>query len=105
MALIYSHFFAPSVGGVATAVLSLASGLAGSRWADGALRFDVTADEWSLPSLDLTSLLWYSTIIEVHARKAIQISGDPEEDVFQNTTAVNRKSKATATTTWRPATN
>jgi glycosyltransferase involved in cell wall biosynthesis len=40
--LIYSHFFAPSVGGVETVVLSLASGLAGLRLADGILQFDVT---------------------------------------------------------------
>ncbi len=40
--LIYSHFFAPSVGGVETAVLSLASGLAGLRLANRALQFDVT---------------------------------------------------------------
>ncbi len=40
--LIYSHFFAPSVGGVETAVLSLASGLAGLRLANSDLQFDVT---------------------------------------------------------------
>jgi len=40
--LIYSHFFAPSVGGVETIVLSLARGLAGLRSADGGLQFDVT---------------------------------------------------------------
>jgi len=40
--LIYSHFFAPSVGGVETVVLSLASGLAGLRLADGGPQFDVT---------------------------------------------------------------
>jgi len=40
--LIYSHFFAPSVGGVETAVLSLASGLSGLRSASRDLQFDVT---------------------------------------------------------------
>ncbi|PYV74140.1 MAG: hypothetical protein DMG96_21035 [Acidobacteria bacterium] len=40
--LIYSHYFAPSVGGVETAVLSLASGLAGLRLASRDLQFDVT---------------------------------------------------------------
>jgi len=40
--LIYSHFFDPSIGGVETAVLSLASGLAELRLADGGPQFDVT---------------------------------------------------------------
>src|SRR5690349_24880634 len=40
--LIYSHFFAPSVGGVETIVLSLARGLAGLRKPDGAPEFDLT---------------------------------------------------------------
>lgn len=40
--LIYSHFFAPSVGGVETVVRSLASGLALLRSAQGALQFEVT---------------------------------------------------------------
>ena len=40
--LIYSHFFAPSVGGVEAAVLSLASGLAELRLADSSPQFDVT---------------------------------------------------------------
>ena len=40
--LIYSHFFAPSVGGVETIVLSLARGLAERRNELGATEFDVT---------------------------------------------------------------
>lgn len=40
--LIYSHFFAPSVGGVETLVLSLARGLAGLSDASGAKEFEVT---------------------------------------------------------------
>jgi glycosyltransferase involved in cell wall biosynthesis len=40
--LVYSHFFAPSVGGVETIVFSLAEGLAALRTADGATQFDVT---------------------------------------------------------------
>jgi glycogen synthase len=39
--LIYSHFFAPSVGGVEAAVLSLARGIAEIRTPDGAHEFDV----------------------------------------------------------------
>jgi glycosyltransferase involved in cell wall biosynthesis len=40
--LIHTHFFAPSVGGVETAVESLARGLAGIRGADGKMEFAVT---------------------------------------------------------------
>ena len=40
--LLYSHFFAPSIGGVETIVMSLARGLAELRSADGAPEFDVT---------------------------------------------------------------
>ncbi|HLZ93299.1 MAG TPA: glycosyltransferase family 4 protein [Candidatus Acidoferrum sp.] len=40
--LIYSHYFAPSIGGVETIVLSLAGGLADLRKADGSPEFDVT---------------------------------------------------------------
>jgi glycosyltransferase involved in cell wall biosynthesis len=40
--LIYSHFFAPSVGGVETIVLSLARGLAGLRDSNGAPEFEIT---------------------------------------------------------------
>jgi glycogen(starch) synthase len=40
--LIYSHFFAPSVGGVETIVLSLARGLAGLRDSSGATQFEIT---------------------------------------------------------------
>jgi glycogen(starch) synthase len=40
--LLYSHFFAPSVGGVETIVLSLAHGLAGLRTAAGAREFELT---------------------------------------------------------------
>src|SRR5437660_4453279 len=40
--LIYSHFFAPSIGGVETIVLSLARGLATLRDADGAPQFEIT---------------------------------------------------------------
>ena len=40
--LIYSHFFAPSVGGVETIVLSIARGLAGLRDSNGAPQFEIT---------------------------------------------------------------
>ena len=40
--LVYSHFFAPSVGGVENIVLSLARGLADMRLADGQPEFDLT---------------------------------------------------------------
>jgi glycosyltransferase involved in cell wall biosynthesis len=40
--LLYSHFFAPSVGGVETIVLSLARGLAELRTAEGLTEFDLT---------------------------------------------------------------
>jgi glycogen(starch) synthase len=40
--LIYSHFFAPSVGGVETIVLSLARGLAGLRDSNGEPQFEIT---------------------------------------------------------------
>jgi glycogen(starch) synthase len=40
--LIYSHFFAPSIGGVETIVLSLARGLAGFRDSNGAPQFEIT---------------------------------------------------------------
>src|SRR5580693_9840022 len=40
--LIYSHFFAPSIGGVETLVLSLARGLAGLVAASGASEFEIT---------------------------------------------------------------
>lgn len=40
--LIYSHFFAPSVGGVETVVRSLAAGLASLKTAAGAKEFEVT---------------------------------------------------------------
>src|SRR5215471_13113080 len=40
--LLYSHFFAPSIGGVETIVMSLARGLAELRVANGAPEFDIT---------------------------------------------------------------
>ena len=40
--LIYSHFFAPSVGGVETVVRSLATGLAELRTPDGGQEFHLT---------------------------------------------------------------
>lgn len=40
--LLYSHFFAPSVGGVETLVLSLARGLAARKNVDGTPAFDLT---------------------------------------------------------------
>jgi glycosyltransferase involved in cell wall biosynthesis len=40
--LLYSHFFAPSVGGVETIVLSLARGLAELRDSNGAPQFEIT---------------------------------------------------------------
>jgi glycosyltransferase involved in cell wall biosynthesis len=40
--LVYSHFFAPSIGGVETLVRSLATGLAGMRNNDGTAEFEIT---------------------------------------------------------------
>src|SRR5690348_7977471 len=40
--LLYSHFFAPSIGGVETLVLSLARGLAGLRTSSGHPEFEIT---------------------------------------------------------------
>jgi hypothetical protein len=40
--LLYSHFFAPSIGGVETIVLSLARGLAELRDSNGAPEFEIT---------------------------------------------------------------
>jgi glycogen(starch) synthase len=40
--LLYSHFFAPSIGGVETIVMSLARGLADLRATDGASEFELT---------------------------------------------------------------
>ncbi len=40
--LLYSHFFAPSIGGVETIVLSLARGLAGLRDSNGTRQFEIT---------------------------------------------------------------
>jgi hypothetical protein len=40
--LLYSHFFAPSVGGVESIVLSLARGLTEVRTPEGLIEFDLT---------------------------------------------------------------
>src|SRR6266850_113886 len=40
--LVYSHYFAPSVGGVESIVFSLASGLAGMRDSNGVPQFEIT---------------------------------------------------------------
>ncbi len=40
--LVYSHYFAPSVGGVESIVFSLASGLAGMRDSNGGSQFEIT---------------------------------------------------------------
>src|SRR5690242_9938178 len=40
--LIYSHFFAPSIGGIENIIQSLADGLSKRRWADGEMQFEVT---------------------------------------------------------------
>src|SRR5271166_3253477 len=40
--LLYSHYFAPSVGGVETIVLSLAQGLSEARTPQGMAEFDLT---------------------------------------------------------------
>ena len=40
--LLYTHYFAPSIGGVETIVMSLARGLAELRTADGAREFEIT---------------------------------------------------------------
>jgi glycogen(starch) synthase len=55
--LIYSHFFAPSVGGVETIVLSLARGLAGLRSPSGDPEFEITLATQTPPDkFDDTSL-------------------------------------------------
>jgi glycogen synthase len=55
--LIYSHFFAPSVGGVETLVLSLARGLAGLRASNGEPEFEITlATQTSEENFDDESL-------------------------------------------------
>jgi glycogen(starch) synthase len=55
--LIYSHFFAPSVGGVETLVLSLARGLAGLATSSGEQEFEVTlATQTDAESFDNQSL-------------------------------------------------
>jgi glycogen synthase len=57
--LIYSHFFAPSVGGVETIVLSLARGLADLRRPNGTPEFDVTAvTQTPAESFDDSALLF-----------------------------------------------
>jgi len=55
--LIYAHFFAPSVGGVETLVLSLARGLSGLRTPDGGPEFEITlATETPADKFDDSSL-------------------------------------------------
>jgi len=55
--LLYSHFFAPSVGGVETIVASLAAGLAELRTAAGAAEFELTlATQTPAGDFDDTSL-------------------------------------------------
>lgn len=55
--LIYSHFFAPSIGGVETIVLSLARGLAELRGPTGACEFEITlVTQTPADSYDDTSL-------------------------------------------------
>ena len=55
--LIYSHFFAPSIGGVETVVLSLARGLVEVRNEEGLAEFDVTlATQTPVGSYDDSSL-------------------------------------------------
>jgi len=55
--LIYSHFFAPSVGGVETIVLSLAGGLAGLRSTSGDPELEITlATQTPADKFDDTSL-------------------------------------------------
>lgn len=80
--LLYSHFFAPSVGGVETLVLSLARGLAAQRNSAGTSKFDVTLvtetpagdfDDAALPfrvarepgKLTLCRLLWHADVVHV----------------------------------------
>jgi glycogen synthase len=80
--LIYSHFFAPSVGGVETLVLSLARGLAGVRCSSGEPEFEITLathtpaenfDDGSLPFrivrrphfIQLWGLMWAADVIHV----------------------------------------
>ena len=47
--LIYSHFFAPSVGGVETIVMSLARGLAEMRTPSGDKEFELTVAAQTAP--------------------------------------------------------
>ena len=60
--LIYSHFFAPSVGGVETIVLSLARGLAGLRTASGEPEFEITLATQTLAGNFDDSLLPFRVI-------------------------------------------
>jgi glycosyltransferase involved in cell wall biosynthesis len=82
--LLYSHFFAPSIGGVETLVLSLASGLAQVRSADGEPQFEVTLitqtpaegyDDRSLPFLVIRrpsrAQLWNS----IRRTKVLHVAG------------------------------
>ncbi|MDP9169299.1 MAG: glycosyltransferase family 4 protein [Acidobacteriota bacterium] len=80
--LVYSHYFAPSVGGVETIVMSLADGLAALRLPDGAPRFEITLitntpsgefDDAALPFsvirqpgfLRLAGLIWHCDVLHV----------------------------------------
>lgn len=80
--LIYSHFFAPSIGGVETLVQSLARGLAGLNGPGGNAKFEITLvtqtpagqfDDSALPFPvirrprlpQLWSLVWVSDVIHV----------------------------------------
>jgi glycosyltransferase involved in cell wall biosynthesis len=60
--LLYSHFFAPSVGGIETIVLALARGLAECRDADGAPKFEITlATQTPAGNFDSTTLPFHVT--------------------------------------------
>jgi glycogen(starch) synthase len=82
--LIYSHFFAPSIGGVETLVLSLARGLAGLRAASGDPEFEITlvtqtpADEFRDLSLPFR-VVRLPTLIQlwdlIRASRVVHVAG------------------------------
>jgi len=82
--LLYSHFFAPSVGGVETIVLSLARGLAGVRTADGLIEFDLTLvtetprqdfDDSSLPFRVIRQPRLAELLKMIHSSDIVHIAG------------------------------
>src|SRR5271169_4532600 len=82
--LIYSHFFAPSVGGVETLVLSLARGLAGLRAASGDPEFEITLvtqthagqfDDLSLPFRVVRQPTLIELWVLIRASRVVHVAG------------------------------